>query len=360
VKIESSKHFILLDFYRYLAAFGVLLLHFTEFARYDQKAGVGLAVFNFYLFVDFFFILSGFVIGVSYFEKVDTPSKIFIFLRRRIARIYPLHILTLTLYLLPAIVGLSFNPAKYRLNEIASQILLYQSWCLNQPAPLNFPAWSISVEWGMYLLFPALVLIARGFGNLGLMAIIAIGFWAHEVVLRDHLVTPNLWFVEISLIRALPTFSIGLLISRSYRMLQFPYGEPISVSAFCAAIGSMLILLSPYITIGLFSVTIITAAAARYQLFSAPILKQLGDASYGLYMFHSITLAVAAREIWPRLYPGHVPPLWQAFLIGGVTTVVALIMFRVFEKPARRFISGGPWRWRHAEGESLAKSDYAV
>jgi peptidoglycan/LPS O-acetylase OafA/YrhL len=340
--LKDSKRFTSLDFYRFVAAFCVLLLHFTQFANYDLAVGAGGLIAGFALFVDFFFILSGFVIGVSYFDKVASPRLIFTFLRRRIARIYPLHALTLVLYLLPAVAGITQNPAKYDLSNILAQALLYQSWALNSPLPLNFPAWSISVEWGMYLLFPILVWITKTFRLVALIVVIIVGFAAVESVLRFELVKPALWFNDISLIRALPTFAIGVLISRTYFRFDIPLGTIVGFVALIASLATIMAHTTPYLTIALFSVSVFATASgnrSEYRIFDGAFSRMLGDASYGVYMIHSITLTVLVQLLWPRL-SSDVPPFWFGVLGGVLTTIAALISYRFFEKPAKELITG--------------------
>src|SRR5437763_806271 len=110
----TPTHLRALDFYRFVAATGVAVLHFTEFANYDAATGIGGNVAMFYMFVDFFFVLSGFVIGLQYFQ-ISSPSEILSFLRKRIARIYPMHFITLAIYLVPALLLISTNTGKYDL-----------------------------------------------------------------------------------------------------------------------------------------------------------------------------------------------------------------------------------------------------
>src|ERR1700728_1023113 len=50
------------------------------------------------LFVNFFFVLSGFVIAYIYLEKINTPAALSGFLRQRFRRIYPLHVYTLFVF----------------------------------------------------------------------------------------------------------------------------------------------------------------------------------------------------------------------------------------------------------------------
>jgi peptidoglycan/LPS O-acetylase OafA/YrhL len=123
---------------------------------------------NGYLCVDFFFVLSGFIMAYMYandfYGQVD-KSDYWKYLRARFARIYPLHLFTLLvlvgLELIKMIAGdSSAFTDKFNLTALAANIFLLQAFDLNCP-PLfwcgtywNEPAWSISVEFVIYTLFP--------------------------------------------------------------------------------------------------------------------------------------------------------------------------------------------------------------
>ena len=98
----STPH---LDALRIVAAAAVVALHYAEYAKDNAAAHFVFAhVQHFNLFVDLFFVISGFVIARQYLARVDSPDDIKRFLWRRFARIYPLHFLTLAFYLAVAAV----------------------------------------------------------------------------------------------------------------------------------------------------------------------------------------------------------------------------------------------------------------
>jgi peptidoglycan/LPS O-acetylase OafA/YrhL len=123
---------------------------------------------NGYLCVDFFFILSGFIMAHVYandFYGQVNKSDYWKYLRARFARIYPLHLFTLLV-----LVGLEFIKMiagsshaftdKFNLTALFANVFLLQAFDLNCP-PLfwcstywNEPAWSISVEFIIYVIFP--------------------------------------------------------------------------------------------------------------------------------------------------------------------------------------------------------------
>jgi peptidoglycan/LPS O-acetylase OafA/YrhL len=339
--MPPKQHFQALDFYRFVAAFCVMILHMTEFSGYDPHVGIGYVAADFYLFVDFFFILSGFVIGITYFDRVANGPEIFTFLRRRIARIYPLHLATLALYLMPVLAGRTANLEKYDIWSILQQALLVQSWPLNAKLPFNFPAWSISVEWGMYLMFPIIVWVTQRAGNLFLVALTIAGFVGIEIALGYT--TPPLWFADNCIIRAIPTFALGILMSRICGIIAIPRGIWYGFLAFVLAIGATMMHLNPYLVVALFCLTVwLTAAGngdAEHRLFDGPISKGLGDASYALYMVHSITLAATIKFLWPK-FSASPPPLIYGLLVCVMTVPLSILVYRCFEKRAKDFISG--------------------
>ena len=150
-----------LDALRIVAAVAVVVLHYAEYTKDNAAAHFVFAhVQHFNLFVDLFFVISGFVIARQYLEKVDTPVGVKRFLWRRVARIYPLHLLTLAFYLAIAAVlqlGLARgeNPARYPLSDIPAQLLMLHA-VVGERLTFNFPSWSLSAEMVCYLLFPLL------------------------------------------------------------------------------------------------------------------------------------------------------------------------------------------------------------
>lgn len=156
---------------RGIAALIVVVHHFAYYTL--PQTGKFLSSYsnffkNGYLCVDFFFILSGFIMAYVYandfYGQVD-KCDYWKYLRARFARIYPLHLFTLLvlvgLEVVKIIMGGSNSfMGKFNLTALAANIFLLQAFDLSCP-PLfwcgtywNEPAWSISVEFVVYTLFP--------------------------------------------------------------------------------------------------------------------------------------------------------------------------------------------------------------
>jgi peptidoglycan/LPS O-acetylase OafA/YrhL len=156
---------------RGIAATVVVILHFAYSTL--PEAGVILSRHtrffrDGYLFVDLFFILSGFILTHVYLESFlmgVNKANYWTYLRSRFARIYPLHLFTLGV-----LVGLEllklFLPnfqaftGKFNLTALVANVFMLQAFDFNCPPLLwcksswNEPAWSISVEFLIYCIFP--------------------------------------------------------------------------------------------------------------------------------------------------------------------------------------------------------------
>lgn len=101
--------------------------------------------------VSYFFILSGFVMIIAYGRK----SKVhpFSYMKNRFARIYPVYLLAIILMML--FIKISDN-AVYPVEDVFLNIFALQSWIPAKAMSVNFPGWSLSVEFLFYALFPFL------------------------------------------------------------------------------------------------------------------------------------------------------------------------------------------------------------
>jgi peptidoglycan/LPS O-acetylase OafA/YrhL len=154
---------------RFVAAFWVLLYHYQ-----GALAAAGLLVPVLHevlrvgrLGVDLFFALSGFILTHTYLTKLGPrvtwpASRHFWWLR--LARIWPVHFVMLNVAGLAVIAQSKVSGAdtgsRDWLNPLdyLKQVLLLHEWGPNPQRGWNYPAWSLSMEWLAYLLFPLLVL----------------------------------------------------------------------------------------------------------------------------------------------------------------------------------------------------------
>ncbi|MGL4996468.1 MAG: acyltransferase family protein [Deefgea sp.] len=150
------KHrFIVLDSFRGLCALSVVVFHLhllQGFSEWDFFRSAG-------LMVEFFFTLSGFVLAYRYGEEPVDGDGFHRYMIARVFRIYPLHLVMLLLFSVAMWVQWANGDFRaWQLEQWLYQILLLQAWLPSaDPFGFNGPAWSISVEFYLYVLFGAIL-----------------------------------------------------------------------------------------------------------------------------------------------------------------------------------------------------------
>src|SRR6266851_1584941 len=145
----SQQRFLALDSLRGICAVLVVIYHFHG----DAWVKTIPFVQNAFLFVDFFFVLSGFVIASSYGDRLASGFPVSRFMFLRLGRLYPLHAAVLIAFIAIA-TGKHFADPKYSLSEFWISALLLQTWIPYTPGEMNHwnpPSWSISAEIWIYL-----------------------------------------------------------------------------------------------------------------------------------------------------------------------------------------------------------------
>ncbi|MCX7279694.1 MAG: acyltransferase [Burkholderiales bacterium] len=151
---ELNSRYFRLDAMRGLAAFSVLIFHFQV---NDIHAPVG------YLAVDFFFLLSGFVIAKTYDKRLSTGMTFFNFLSLRLIRIYPLFFIGFLIGVIRRMGEYLVNrPSKLPLSEILHaapfEVLMLPSTVANGLFVFNGPSWSLFFEMAINLIYAAILI----------------------------------------------------------------------------------------------------------------------------------------------------------------------------------------------------------
>jgi peptidoglycan/LPS O-acetylase OafA/YrhL len=294
------RRYAALDGLRGIAALLVALLH-TPF----QSPMCDIALIrNGGLYVDFFFVLSGFVLTHAHVNKNDTFTSFFI---KRTGRLWPLHI-----FLLAALIGLecfkllmdrhgipsdqaAFTEA-HSWTSILSNIFLVQALGIYPYATWNGPSWSISTEMWVSMLFIAFILIARR--RLGLVALIVAG--ASALLLSQ--VSPDMSedVCKWAFFRCIYGFFSGVALymlvgpspSRISRNLEWPISFFVIVFIWLHQSGWNSLLAPPVFAVFIYIFSGeggILSAGLKSRL-----CQWLGERSYSIYM----TNAVVGTVLW--------------------------------------------------------------
>jgi peptidoglycan/LPS O-acetylase OafA/YrhL len=320
--------------------------------------------------VDFFFMLSGFIITERYLVDLAKPSwhRIRHFLILRFARIWPVHATVVVAFLVWD--WLSHRLGSQGLSDVdvgASNTLLNILMLHQVPpgTPINLPAWSIGVEFGAYLLFPIAAMVLIRFRT----AIAAFGAAAFVLVAGALLVVrlastlePDAAYYAIPWSRAVLGFIGGCLLNIGWRALRTrQYGSGwdvvILIATPAAAVAALLAdrLTGFFLTFPLVGLLVLASAGATGHIgrvFGSRPVAWCGRLSFSLYMTHFLVILVAnpvLSRVGAASFGAPVRTL-LGLVVVVIIAVAAVATYFGLEEPARRAIR----RWERAGEVSTA------
>ncbi|UVO52737.1 acyltransferase [Sphingomonas sp. SUN039] len=333
---------------RGIAAWLVVLYHIREGVAHALPAPV-IAVFaKGYLAVDLFFVLSGFVLWLTWGGRFarDGLGAAPDFWRKRVARVWPLHVVILTATVAFALVVQATGrpvPPHYRWDELPLHVLLIQNWGFTRDIAWNDPSWSISTEMAAYLLFPfAAIALAR----LRPSPVVATGIALALIVALDRLFASRGSallghdIAGLGLWRCLTQFGCGVAMCLLWQ--QWQNRRMVAVTALASATALALWttgLLRETFAIPLAFTALVPWLAAtspqKYNPLSSRIAVALGEISYSTYLAHFLLWTVFKIVFVgdPRAVPLEVAALYLA-----LTLAASFVLYRFIEVPARRWL----------------------
>jgi len=366
---RESKELHALTSLRFFAAMMIVALHLSGNFPMIARVSSGLFLFQ---GVSFFFILSGFILFYSY-QRFDSIKEVLFFWSKRIARLWPLHMVTmfLSILVLPSALIMA-GPVPTWIVAIANVSLLH-AWIPHRQFYLSFnsPSWSISTELFFYLSLPALILLFRK-SRVGLFALVS-GLWFSTLALGNT-ITDDASFgnahaafglAYINPACRLLEFTIGLYLADVYLRLD----DRLRIGRNWASFLELLVLallivaiaftapvsnaLSPFVgaagkhwmnTVGVtvvpFSLLILFSAFQRgalTQFLSKRLLVFLGEISFAVYMVHAPLI-----KLWERVVPlPESQPLEITLLVVFLAILLALshILYTAVEIPSKTAIT---------------------
>lgn len=340
---------------RFFAAMVVVFHHLGYFMPPTVHAATGVFQKG-YLGVDFFFILSGFILTHAYREPLrQGRCTIRDFYVRRFARIYPLHLVTLLIMagvFLFTPLGFGFVddwPSRFPVTSFFSHFFMIHAWGREHVLHFNIPSWSISAEWFAYLLFPLLALWLQKFRPAAVLG--GAGFLFAAMCVVSYALMPERPITErttdFSIVRIFPEFMLGMAL-----YLFFRGRKAIGHAAFLLVLTAAAVLIlmhfsAPdiFIVLLLAAAIILTADLARTgreSWLSGRVCVWLGEISYAVYMTHFIVLSVILWGVWQAVTPAEFLKMFPFLAAAAVivTVGVSALSYHALEKPARRWITG--------------------
>lgn len=331
---REKPHILSLDSIRGFAAVTVVIHHVilmpTFLAAFPQHAWIDWSFLRSGGFlVDLFFVLSGIVMSLSYVQPDFGRFSAREFIVRRLARVYPLHIVMLFVTLLFRFVRIGLVtmgiiavvPTTFEVNNAYSfflNVFLLHSLGFVGYLNWNAPSWSISVEFYTYLVFAAVLLVAQRLRSLCWLYICAaclvVGSWVTLVVLLGKRDLGAQY--DFGLLRCFTSFFLGVLTVEAVSRLPRKLGPGLQGGIQFAGLMAMIAHVSmveahPWVSffapltfaVFLGSLLAFPDAAVVPKLLVAKPLVWLGQRSYSIYMVHAFVVLVAeyvVRALGPR------------------------------------------------------------
>jgi peptidoglycan/LPS O-acetylase OafA/YrhL len=314
--------------------------------------------------VSFFFVLSGFILAFVY-PKLDEAGAKGKFLLARFARIWPMHLASLVLYLLLV------NEYEHAgLAPLAANLTLLQSWWPDYTwyFSYNAVAWSISTEAFFYISFPFLIKdfdrtwgAKLAFSFALIVAMCELGNWLHLSVWPSHQLSIY-WLMYINPLSRLFEFVLGMTAAHLYGKYLIKRDTKLAVALGCELVALTFVYFMmlntvkiaeclarlPYVQEGgrvwlehcgvpllSFALLIVVMAWGRGPIARVLRLKPLvflGEISFAIYLLHRVLL----QFYWEHFAPEQGPGPFAIYL--AVLLALSFLFWSLIEVPCRQFI----------------------
>lgn len=363
--VSSKLHYEILDGLRGVAALMVLIYHvFEGFATspVDQRCNHG------YLAVQFFFILSGFVIGYAYDDRW-TRMTTGEFFKRRLIRLHPMVligvILGATAFLIQGCIQWDGTPVSLSMVWLATLCTLFMIPAAPHTGieirgngelfPLNGPYWSLFVEYIGNILY---ALFLRRLSTRTLAAVVCLtgtgvawyaigngsgyGHLGIGWTMADH-------YLEAGLLSMTFCFSTGLLMARVFKPL------PVRGAFWMCSMGTVILLALPHLgdetaawmngiydsfcVLVAFPLLVWLGASGKTtDRRSSSICKFCGDISYPVYVIHYPSMYLFYTWVWNNeLTFRQAWPVGLCLIFGNI--LLAWIILKFYDLPIRKRLS---------------------
>ncbi|MGV9358965.1 acyltransferase family protein [Streptomyces misionensis] len=328
---------------RWMAALLVFGLHVNNFG-YFGGTGAHVVFWGFgagATGVSFFFVLSGFVLTWS----ARPGDRALAFWRRRIARVYPVHLVTLGVAVLMTLT--LAHQTKPVPKQALATVLLLHSWWHPWWQTLNPVSWSLACEAFFYATFPLLILVLRRLGVRGSVVLGALSVAAVVVLAWSDL--HHWWTYTLYSFPAarLPEFVLGAVTARLVLLGRWR-GPGLEASLALAILGYFFV---PQFRPGypatlctLVGFALLIPAAAVADLNGQPSLwrhrrlVRLGELSFAFYMIHLLVLRAGTSLLGSKPHFGVLAGLAVTATAFAISLGLSWVLYEAVECPARRLL----------------------
>lgn len=334
---------------RFIAAFWLLLYFFWPRLGLGERPNI-IASGNYG--VDLFFILSGFVLAHVYGPQVQEKRYSHgAFIWARLARVYPLHILTffamVILWLAGRAIGATFEASAFNVAHIPFHLTMTQAWGFTNSESWNFPSWSISAEWFAYLTFPISFYLISRFKSAPLAGVLAIfaAYYIMFAIFAANNLSLNHMTWQGAEARILIAFMGGAMLwqlGQNIRLSANVARYGVYLSALWIAVASIFTASAVFIWPALMGLVFFLAETSKHPehtLIGNKTWVYLGEISFAMYMVH-LPIDIAFFQLIEKII-GTPSGILAAVLVAVsiiLVTIGAAIVHQFFEKPVRDYM----------------------
>ncbi len=331
----------------------------------STNPGIRHLMWHGWLAVDFFFMLSGFVISYVYLERFATPQSLKnmgSFLWARFIRIYPATVVVLCCLWLPCFLTLKYlhfdiDPEIITKQGFILQVLLLNGLGFIDGGGWNGPSWALSSEFVLYCGFPFIALyIVRLKSKVVLWVHLALVL-ATVIGIALVLYHGNKFMLarQYTLIRAFSEFIMGCLLYKIFSQkstasktwLENPFMRNWAGLVSLGVIVIMsVVVVHPFwrfLYLIFFGIIILSAAQPGVlftKLFSNPIMQKIGTLSFTLYLIHYFILSIN-RSILKKFLVRDGVAVDIGFALISLVMIFAgsWLLYTYVEKPAKKWLT---------------------
>jgi peptidoglycan/LPS O-acetylase OafA/YrhL len=400
---KKRQFFTTLDSLRGIAALIVAIYHI----RWMHPLYNWGLIRNGYLMVDFFFVLSGFVICHSYRYKISNGEDLVRFMWLRAGRLYPLHLAMLIAFLgfeglqwiKELVTGAFGETAAFTVNNgfaVLTNLFLVQSLGTHQSTTFNSASWSISTEFYTYLIFALILLFARTRLTLFSSSIFLI-LLSTQIIFSANKTDLDFTY-DYGIFRCVASFFIGIVTYQIHEFLSHKegiYQKGKLTTIYPPAIFAGIVIFLSVKEIGytdfllppLFAILILSITTAPNRIMDSVLnlrpLTWLGKISYSIYMVHALVLRLFYTILESVFKVTLIPSsglnsieiknlvisttyttftFYFIFLCLALTTIIFLshLTYRWIEEPFRNMSKESAERWFPKEIEQVTSEPQKI
>jgi len=356
-----------LDALRFLAAFFMVVYHYS-YASPVPLEKVHPLFTRGYLATDFFLIVSGYVLGRIYGERVENNGiGGFAFFMRRAQRLVPAHLIMIAAFIallvLSGLAGIAPQHPEYlSWPDLPAELFLVQALGVPGGEGWNSPTWSLSALLACYAFFPVIWRAQAKIKHPAVVLAMAVGIMILADVAFSHLIGKRIYEfpTRVGVIRAIPLFLLGVALAR---ISETVYIRPVlaRIAAVVAAVGVVALQFAgafDFLSIALIA-TLVMAAGAIPVNRPSYLLEKGALVSFAIFITNEFVRNVyfGVEHVVARKLPVGLTAGWAAWWVAlGVAVAFAVAFHYLVDMPTQGWIKARRKRGRVAKAAAPSEA----